>query len=116
MYRPPFRSVTLPPDESYPFNIVANRYPHPTFQSHGGNRQPLTLILLHSTSFHKEILEPTLTELFALTSRDVTLDIREAWVIECPNHGESAILNELTLQLPQYKNYRMLIPSHCIDE
>lgn len=58
---------------------------------------------MHSTSFHKEVLEPMLSEVFALTSSST--DIREAWIIECPNHGESAVLNQSLLRQPEYERF-----------
>lgn len=103
MRRPRFKAVIVPPDADYPFYIIANRYEHPHFPRDAHQRMALTLILMHSTSFHKEVLEPMLEDVFRLTSDDTT--IREAWIIECPNHGESAILNESTLRQAEYEQY-----------
>ncbi|KAI0337319.1 alpha/beta-hydrolase [Trametopsis cervina] len=103
MDRLPYRSLTLPPDNDYPFYILASCYPHPNFKSPHRDHAPLTLILLHSTSFHKEALEPMLNDLFEFTSSRT--DIREAWIIECPNHGESAVLNQSTLDRPEYQRF-----------
>ncbi|KAK0472758.1 alpha/beta-hydrolase [Armillaria novae-zelandiae] len=52
------------------------------------------LILTHGTGFHKEQWEPTMRHLFNL---DVRSTIREAWAVDCQNHGEAAILNERVL-------------------
>ncbi|KAI0695718.1 hypothetical protein BC835DRAFT_1272887 [Cytidiella melzeri] len=103
MARPQFRTLTLHADEHYPFTILANCYPHPSFDSAQSHRVPLTLIVLHSTSFHKEALEPTVADLFAFTSNQT--HIREAWIIECPNHGESAVLNHSMLLSKKYAGY-----------
>ena len=87
------RSVHLLPERGYPFHITAKCYV-PTDEVYSADG--LTLLLLHSTSFHKEVYEPTLDELLLLIARDKPisqnrgLKIRAAWVIECPNHGESA--------------------------
>lgn len=100
--------MTLPADEDYPFAIIANCYPHPSFDSTLCRDAPLTLLVLHSTSFHKEALEPMLTDLFSLTTDQ--RNIREAWVVECPNHGESAVRNQEALGKPQNVRYC----EHCM--
>ena len=79
----------------------------------GPTVQPVTLLLLHSTSFHKEIYEPMLEELFTIvgdSSRDgdhgeTELSIKEVWAIDCPNHGQAAVLNCELLKRPEYKEY-----------
>jgi hypothetical protein len=62
----------------------------------------VTLILAHATSLHKELWEPFLEGLYAhaavsSATRSSLVKIRDAWAIDCPNHGESAMLNEETL-------------------
>jgi hypothetical protein len=57
---------------------------------------PVMLILAHATSFHKELLEPFLEGLYAhaavsSATRSSLVKIRDAWAIDCPNHGESAV-------------------------
>lgn len=43
----------------------------------------------------KECWEPVLSKLFEMrTDFGTPLHVREAWSIDSPNHGESAILNE----------------------
>ncbi|KAI0030391.1 hypothetical protein K488DRAFT_54342 [Vararia minispora EC-137] len=86
-------SFVHPPDDTYPLFITAKRYSEPQYPPL--DNCSLTLICLHSTSFPKEVWEPTLDSLFRI-SRDSRspVQIREAWVIECPNHGSSAVLNE----------------------
>ncbi|GJE83928.1 abhydrolase domain-containing protein mpaH [Phanerochaete sordida] len=106
-------AVTLPPEPQYPFHICAKRYSHPAFRATGSARitsggggavQPVTLLLLHSTSFHKEIYEPVLEALFALTAGGGR-DIREAWAVDCPNHGEAAVWNADVLQTKPFDEY-----------
>ncbi|KAH9988119.1 Alpha/beta hydrolase family-domain-containing protein [Russula compacta] len=84
----------------YPLLVSVKRYWAPGFES--TDADAATLILAHATSFHKELWEPVLEELFAQVAispeeNSPVLKIRDAWAIECPNHGESAILNEETL-------------------
>lgn len=62
----------------------------------------LTLLCLHGTSFHKESWEPTLEKIFDLASLGGPVRIREAWTLDCPNHGASAVLNEAVLQTPEF--------------
>ena len=97
-------SYTLPPTPDYPLSIIAKRYWLP----HGSNTEDpaaQTLIVLHSTSFHKETWEPTLQDLFELVSQSNTeVLIRDAWAVDCPNHGESGVLNNQALKDPQFAN------------
>jgi hypothetical protein len=103
------QSVTLEPKDEpggYPLFIIAKRYWLPSFESHINDPDALTLIFLHATSFHKETWEPTIEQLFHQVSGQKVgghhVKIREAWAIDCPNHGESAMLNEKILQQPEY--------------
>ena len=97
-------SYTLPPTPDYPLSIIAKRYWLP----HGSNTEDpaaQTLIVLHSTSFHKETWEPILQDLFELVSQSNTeVLIRDAWAVDCPNHGESGVLNNQALKDPQFAN------------
>ena len=77
----------------------------PTSASPSASAPPLTLLLLHSTSFCKEVYEPILRDLWARTAAKGDLPIREAWAVECPNHGESAVLNAETLRQPPFNTY-----------
>ncbi|KAF5310939.1 hypothetical protein D9619_008259 [Psilocybe cf. subviscida] len=55
----------------------------------------VTLVLAHGNAMHKEIWSTLLEYLFDFTElQHEGVAIREAWCIECPNHGESAVLNE----------------------
>ncbi|GJE98701.1 alpha/beta hydrolase [Phanerochaete sordida] len=82
------------PRPRYPLLITAKRYWHPAHCSTAPDA--LTLVLAHGTGFHKEHWEPTLDELYALLGGTANsgINIREAWSIECPNHGDAAVLNE----------------------
>jgi hypothetical protein len=93
------QAVTLEPSFDYPLYMTAKRYWLPAFDSHANDPNAITLIFLHATSFHKETWEPTIERLFQIASLPTNaLKIREAWAIECPNHGQSALLNEKALQ------------------
>lgn len=97
--------VIYEPRDGYPLHVTAKRYWLPAFDTDPNDPDSLTLILLHSTSFHKETYEPTLTKIFDLVMRrGGAVKIREAWAIDCPNHGASAQLNELALQQPDFFN------------
>ncbi len=98
-------SYTIPPSSDYPYFTTAKRYWLPESDDCAqSDREAYTLIVLHSTSFHKEIWEPVLQILYTLISekshlrtgarnKTKTANIKETWAIECPNHGESAYLN-----------------------
>ncbi|KAF9027237.1 hypothetical protein BDZ89DRAFT_952353 [Hymenopellis radicata] len=87
------QSFTISPTDDYPFFLTAKRY----WTEHS-DKDGLTLFLMHSTGFHKECWEPTLERVFSRASSGV----REAWVLDCPNHGASAALNEVTLRRPEF--------------
>jgi len=100
-------AYTIPPSAEYPLFVTAKRYWTPESEANGAADPAAahTLIVLHSTSFHKETWEPTLDELFALADAGSRRNhIRDVWAIECPNHGESALLNHRALSQPQFAN------------
>ena len=91
-------SIICSPTSSYPYHIAAKRYSvhHDRGMAghrYGGCDRDLTLIFLHSTSFPKEIWEPTIENLLRGQNRRKPR-IREAYAIDCPNHGVAAVLND----------------------
>ncbi|KAF7354602.1 Abhydrolase domain-containing protein mpaH [Mycena sanguinolenta] len=96
-------SVTYAPGGGYPLYLTAKRYWLPAFEANASDPSALTLLLLHSTSFHKETWMPTLDVIFTLaSSSDSPVKIREAWCLDCPNHGQSAQLNAQLLLQPEF--------------
>lgn len=93
-------TITVPPHSGYPLSLTAKRYWSSSPASQGSDA--LTLLCLHGTSFHKETWEPTLEKIFGLASFGGPVRIREAWTLDCPNHGASAVLNESVLQTPEF--------------
>ncbi|KAF9239173.1 hypothetical protein BU15DRAFT_88161 [Melanogaster broomeanus] len=91
-------------DGAYPLRITAKQYWCTELADNWEDPDAFTLVFLHSTSFHKETWEPTLQHLLdeKHPSGRTSLKIRCAWVIECPNHGESAALNDDALQHPSF--------------
>ena len=86
----------------YPLLVSVKRYWVPEFESKDADAA--TLVLAHATGFHKEIWEPVLEQLYdqmAVSSgtNPSVPKIRDAWAIDCPNHGESAVLNEKALSV-----------------
>ncbi|KAF4616073.1 hypothetical protein D9613_011338 [Agrocybe pediades] len=99
-------SYVLPGSPDYPLAIAAKRYWATEFEGNATVPTAQTLILLHSTSFHKETWEPTLEDLFQFASRHGSKNlIREAWSIDCPNHGESGHLNHRALSQSEFPNF-----------
>lgn len=100
------RQFTLEPDRNYPLYITAKQLWCMELELNWDDPDAFTLILLHSTSFHKETWEPTLQHFFNHIQEHRTgvgrPKIKCAWVIECPNHGESAALNARALQRPPF--------------
>ncbi|KAJ7815968.1 Alpha/beta hydrolase fold-1 [Mycena olivaceomarginata] len=96
-------SVTYPPSGGYPLYLTAKRYWLPSFETNASDPAALTLLLLHATSFHKEIWMPTLDAIFSLaSSEDSPVKIREAWCLDCPNHGASGQMNATVLLQPEF--------------
>ena len=84
----------------YPLLVSVKRYWVPELESKDPNAA--TLVLAHAIGFQKELWEPVLEELYdqmvvSSGTNSFVPKIRDAWAIDCPNHGESAILNEETL-------------------
>lgn len=95
-------SHTFDWNPDYPLLTTAKRYWLPDKES----REGYTLILTHGIGFTKEQWGPTLNALFTLSLRPGTsFRIREAWSIDCPNHGHAAILNDDLLVRGAYSTY-----------
>ncbi|KAJ7729063.1 Alpha/beta hydrolase fold-1 [Mycena maculata] len=91
------QSYVFDPRPNFPLLLTAKRYWDPS-SPHLNGPDGFTLILTHGTGFHKEQYEPTLQDLYdMIQDRPGGPKIREAWSIDCPNHGDAAILNEQTL-------------------
>lgn len=85
-------SFVFDPRPNYPLVVAAKRYrPSNAVDS----PDALTLIFAHGTGYHKEQWEPTVLDLLNMARNDLL--IREIWSVDCPNHGDSAIVNENTL-------------------
>ncbi|KZT40162.1 hypothetical protein SISSUDRAFT_539707 [Sistotremastrum suecicum HHB10207 ss-3] len=80
------------PRPEYPFQLTVKCY-KPSVPSIDG----YTLVFAHGTAYHKEHWEPEIERLFEL-SRNSDYPIREAWSIDCPNHGDAGVLNAKVLQ------------------
>jgi hypothetical protein len=84
----------------YPLLVPVKRYWVPEFES--TDPDAVTVILAHALSFTKEHWEPLLEDLYSQLANpprngSPIPKIRDVWAIECPNHGEGAVLNEETL-------------------
>ena len=92
------QSYIFDPRPNYPLLITAKRY-WKSNSLHLDDPTAITLIFAHGTGFHKEQWEPTMDDLYALLDDNKgTVNVREMWSIDAPNHGDSAILNEETLK------------------
>lgn len=59
----------------------------------------LTFVVAHGTGFHKEQHRPMLDDLFELlVEAKGKIKVRDVWVVDAPNHGDSAVLNEKLLR------------------
>lgn len=87
------------PRPHYPLLVTAKRYWDPE-SAYLDDTSAYTLVFLHGVGFHKENWEPTIDDLYTLSKGgkgEEKLRIRELWSIDCPNHGDAAVLNEKTL-------------------
>lgn len=97
----PSESFVFDPRPEFPLVSTVKRYavPAAVFST---DPEALTLIVTHGTGFHKEQWEPTLQYLFDLLVHNAQagdkLRVHEVWAIDCPNHGDAAVLNEDTLK------------------
>ncbi|KAG6873602.1 hypothetical protein C0995_013975 [Termitomyces sp. Mi166 len=93
------------PRDGWPLITAAKRYWLPELTGNADDPDALTLVLLHSTSFHKETWEPSLEKLLTLSAQPGSkVKIREAWSLDCPNHGEAGHLNEPVLNDRAFRN------------
>ncbi|KNZ80814.1 hypothetical protein J132_04243 [Termitomyces sp. J132] len=93
------------PHDGWPLITTAKRYWLPELTANADDPNALTLVLLHSTSFHKETWEPSLEKLLALSAQpESKVKIREAWSLDCPNHGEAGHLNQQLLNERAFRN------------
>ncbi|KAF8880536.1 alpha/beta-hydrolase [Infundibulicybe gibba] len=86
--------LSVLPSSSYPLHVLATRYRN----KHTSSKDGYTLIFLHAIGTHKETWDVAIRNLFELSCTRYVFTIRDAFSIECPNHGESAILNREVLQ------------------
>lgn len=107
-------SFTLPPDvpdlgrsergTRYSLFITAKKYRVQELEAFRNDSDAITVLALHSTSFHKETWEPTLEALFqALVMHGSgKVKIREVWAVDCPNHGHAGVLNRDLLESKEF--------------
>jgi len=60
--------------------------------------QPTSMLTMVNLMADKEHWEPVIKELFEENHAAGSAIIKEAWAIDCQDHGESAILNENELE------------------
>ncbi|TFY81118.1 hypothetical protein EWM64_g2896 [Hericium alpestre] len=102
-------SFIFDPRPHLPLLISVKRYWSPGFES--TDEDAITLVLMHATGSHNESWEPVLEELYSVNGTASSISkysfkIREAWAIECPNHGSAAALNEEALR----SRYQFVFP------
>ncbi|KAJ7026791.1 Alpha/beta hydrolase fold-1 [Mycena alexandri] len=94
------QSYVFDPRPNFPLLLTAKRY-WDSSSRHVDDPDAVTLVFAHGTGLHKETYEPTLEDLYTLldnNTRGPNPKIRDAWAIDCPNHGDAAILNEAMLR------------------
>ncbi|TFK86474.1 alpha/beta-hydrolase [Polyporus arcularius HHB13444] len=84
------------PQEDGGLDIAVTRY-CPGGSAPAGDR--VSLLFLHGVSYHKETWIPTIEHLFDMQANTPQsgFAVIEAWAIDSPSHGQSAILNDARL-------------------
>ncbi|KAJ6516463.1 Alpha/beta hydrolase fold-1 [Mycena sanguinolenta] len=91
------QSYTFDPRPRYPLHLSVTRYWDPA-APHYDDPTALTLVLTHATGAHKEQYEPTIQDLHNHNLAGPKIKIREIWMVDAPDHGDSAVLNEQALR------------------
>ena len=73
----------------YPLHVAAKHYTRDGSACDRG----VTLVLAHAGGMHKECWEPILDRLLSQPEDGPGLIVKDAWSIDSPNHGHSAVLN-----------------------
>ncbi|KAL5495943.1 hypothetical protein ACEPAI_1407 [Sanghuangporus weigelae] len=86
------------------YHFAANRYclvDRGSLSTLSASSRPVTLILAHGLGLHKETWEPFLEDLELLQANNANPResgiVTDAWSVDCPSHGDAAILNERKL-------------------
>ncbi|TFK85290.1 alpha/beta-hydrolase [Polyporus arcularius HHB13444] len=91
-------NVVIPSSTLNGLDVAATRYsPQGPFVA---NRTQISLLFTHGVSFHKELWLPTIEHIFDLQKHslgELKFVIVEAWTVDLPNHGQSAIINHSRL-------------------
>jgi hypothetical protein len=87
-------SYLFDPRPRYPFVICVSRYSYHSIHSNHDAEDGATLVFTHGVGQHKEHWEPVIERIYESEQGKGGFAIREAWSVDCPNHGDSAILNE----------------------
>ncbi|KZS94478.1 hypothetical protein SISNIDRAFT_453402 [Sistotremastrum niveocremeum HHB9708] len=93
-------TFVVDPRPSYRYRVMGNRYTPKISRTAtmSGNRDcHISLVFLHSVGMFKETFEPVIEILLKKPNLQPhsgsSTVIDEAWSIECPNHGKSALMN-----------------------
>lgn len=103
---PTHENITLDAQPSYPYQILAKKYTSSYSEPSSHDEGAYTLIFLHAVGMHKESWDLVVDKLFQLEGG---IKIKEVFSIECPNHGESAVVNEDALRLNRFDPTRSVL-------
>ncbi|KZT43148.1 hypothetical protein SISSUDRAFT_743305 [Sistotremastrum suecicum HHB10207 ss-3] len=85
-------SFVVDPRPAFPCFVSAIRYTPVRKSTDISRQRGLSLILLHAIGLHKETWQPVVERMFDEASGEQ--NICEAWSIEYPDHGQSAVIND----------------------
>jgi len=103
-------TLSLPATELFPLQVLATRYRTGDVSVPESVEDGYTLVCMHAVGLHKETWQAVARHLLSSITKDsvgrphyLGHIIREIYAIECPNHGESALVNKEILQT-RYKD------------
>ncbi|OCB91806.1 hypothetical protein A7U60_g919 [Sanghuangporus baumii] len=122
-----YEKYILSSQEGNCYHFTANKYRLVdeyayTLHTHTTAPKPVTLALAHAVGLHKELWEPFLEDLKLLQVKSACFRengvVTEAWSVDCPSHGDAAILNEKRLIFDDTFHSELNLPSlplHVLD-
>lgn len=92
-------SVTLEYSLKKPLKYIATRFSYPCDPASHSNAVSVSILVAVGVGYSSELWVPVIKHLYRLQARPGSpIHIRSVWVVDRPNHGDAAQLNEQTLK------------------
>jgi len=82
----------------FPLQIIAKEYSDPSNDVAASDPSAVTILLAAGIGMTTELWIPMVKALYRLNTKGSVIKVRSVWAIDCPNHGESCVLNEEVLK------------------